>query len=150
MCSSDPEILSREIPKNLEQWINQNVCSLTNNSVIYRKLAVNDKSNFYPPHIDTKRTHTLLYNIVDSGGELVFWKEKNKPIFRGAPVGPHVVTNYTQLEELCRIKSPYKTWYLINSRVIHSVENLSGVRESIQISCQVTDKIVADSLIMGV
>ena len=141
-----PNIISTKIPSNLLMWINEKITPTHTKSVWYRKVIVDDdnNNNFYPAHVDISRRFTLLYNIVDSGGELVFWKEKDQPIFRELAPGPF--KDYSRLEELCRFPSPHKKWYLLNSQVIHGVENLGSVRENIQIECRLTDQIVIDYL----
>ena len=144
-----PEISSWEIPENLRLWIRKKITPAPadvndHELILYRKVAVAPERNFYPPHVDTIRRFTLIYNIADSGGDVVFWKERDQPIFR--KTSPGVIKDYSTLEELCRIKSPHKKWYIINNQVIHSVENLDSARENIQVECFLTDKIVIDSL----
>lgn len=84
------------------------------------------------PHCDTTRDFVLLYNL-DTGGttDLCFWKEDGQEIIRPrmtvAPRGPN-------LELLQKIEGPYEQWYLMNTRVLHSVENMTGVRVNLQVS----------------
>jgi hypothetical protein len=85
------------------------------------------------PHTDVTRDFVLLYNV-DTGGndsEVCFWREKGYPIYRERMLavdrGPH-------LELIDRINGPFDCWYLMNTRIIHSVENLGGLRVNLQIS----------------
>ena len=112
--------------------------------VVYRQVAAHPDCNFFPPHTDTFRHFTLLYNINDCGGDNYFWQEKGQPIFRKS--SPGIIKDYSTLTELCHFKSPIRQWYVINNRIIHSVENLSAYRESIQIECMVNDKVIQEHL----
>jgi hypothetical protein len=85
------------------------------------------------PHTDTTRDFVLLYNV-DCGGadtSLCFWQERGQPLRRERMLaverGPH-------LELLESIKGPFETWYLMNARVVHSVENMTGMRVNLQVS----------------
>ena len=85
------------------------------------------------PHTDTTRDFVLLYNI-DSGGSdttLCFWQEREQPLRRERMLaverGPH-------LRLIESVKGPFDTWYLMNARVVHSVENMTGVRVNLQVS----------------
>jgi hypothetical protein len=87
----------------------------------------------------------MLYNVLDSGGEFVFWQEEGCPITRSF-LERQVKKDYSKLKEICRFKPPVKTWYLINSQVIHSVENLTGKRINLQFNLEPTDKLVLENL----
>ena len=41
--------------------------------------------------------------------------------------GPH-------LKLIESVKGPFDTWYLMNARIVHSVENMTGVRVNLQVS----------------
>lgn len=85
------------------------------------------------PHTDTTRDFVLLYNVACGGPDttLCFWQERGQPLRRERMLavarGPH-------LELLDSIKGPFDTWYLMNARVVHSVENMTGVRVNLQVS----------------
>jgi len=86
------------------------------------------------PHIDGTRDYTLIY-VIQSGGpdhETVFWREKGT----NELVRPlrYTVDDYNQVERIDGIKIPEKTWILLNSRVLHSVENIKQGRVSLQIA----------------
>ena len=142
-----PTITSWFPPDNLLKWLGVHVYNSLlfrkengRNSVVYRQVAAGPDSNFFPPHTDVFRHFTLLYNINDCGGDNYFWQEKGQPIFRKS--SPGIIKDYSTLDELCHFKSPIRQWYLINNRIIHSVENLSAYRESIQIDCAGSDPII--------
>jgi hypothetical protein len=84
------------------------------------------------PHTDTTRKYVLLYNVETGGNTtLSFWQEEGHPVFRdpGLAVnrGPH-------LKLIKSVNGPAKCWYLLDTRVIHSVENMSGLRVNFQVS----------------
>ena len=85
------------------------------------------------PHTDSTRDFVLLYNV-ETGGpdtELCFWQEVGQPIFRQRMTtserGPH-------LKKIFSLKGPSQCWYLMNTMVLHSVENVTGLRINWQIS----------------
>jgi len=140
-----PSIWSKNIPNDLLSWVNKNIRPSTGTELMmYRRIDKEPTKNFYPPHTDHHRHFTLIYNIVDSGGENIFWQQKDQPVFRELGLGD--IKDYNSLIELCRFPSPYKKWYLLNNQVIHGVENIIHVRESIQIECKITDQLVIDYL----
>ena len=135
-----PVIVTNEIKSEaLKLWLREHI-ETNLNSVLYRKVLVTPEQNFYPPHIDVRRNFALMYNLNDSGGDVVIWKEKDKPMIQGStlPTGrPKLFNDYSLLEEVHRFSPPVNTWYIINSQAIHSVENLQGVREGLHIACTV-------------
>jgi hypothetical protein len=86
------------------------------------------------PHVDLTRKYTLIY-LVESGGDApktVFYKEKDQEMLI-RPLGYHV-DDYNKLEEIISIVIPLKRWTIINSGILHSVENINQGRKSYQIS----------------
>lgn len=89
------------------------------------------------PHTDSTRDFVLLYNV-ETGGEnteLCFWQENGFPLFRDrmttCPRGDH-------LKKILSINGPTGKWYLMNTLVLHSVENMTGLRINLQISFEKT------------
>lgn len=148
---------SRTVSPEIKAWIvndlefviwmaeNVNFVKGIDKNIVYRKVYSDKNKNFYPPHIDVYRKFVVMYNLSSASGELVFWKEKGKPIFRGGE-NFDFIRNYDDLEELERFYIPEKTWYIVNSQVIHSVENLSGNREGYQFSVEPRNPIVRKNL----
>lgn len=84
------------------------------------------------PHTDRTRNWTLTW-ITDTGGVDVstkFWQEQGFEIERGPGYYPK---NYESLIELETHVFKPNRWILLNTKVIHSVEDLQSVRKSIQI-----------------
>src|SRR5215470_10492014 len=85
------------------------------------------------PHTDTTRDFVLLYNVSCGGADtrVCFWQERGQPLLRERMLaftpGPH-------LELIDSVSGPFETWYLMNARILHSVENMTGVRVNLQVS----------------
>ena len=103
--------------------------------MFYRELGVHDNVDFYLPHYDRNlRSRGLIYNIVDSGGDLTFWKHRDYDIEDRKETDEVCVYDYSKLTQIQKFKSPVNTWYMLNARVYHSVENLTGVRKNFHMS----------------
>jgi hypothetical protein len=142
--TESPNIIAYPAIQKLSDWVTENI-SHTNRGLIVRTVNVTDDKNFYPPHIDINRKFVMLYNVLDSGGDFIFWQEEGHPLTRSM-LERQVRKDYTKLTEICRFKPPVKTWYLINTQVIHSVENLTGKRINLQFNLEPTDKLVLENL----
>ena len=84
------------------------------------------------PHTDRTRNWTLVW-LTDTGGtdvSTVFWQEQGHDIDRPPGYYPN---SYNDLIELETHVLESNRWILLNAKVIHSVENLQGIRKSIQI-----------------
>ncbi len=85
------------------------------------------------PHTDLTRDFVLLYNL-DPGGtdtRLCFWQENEKPLFRDRMVTAERGPNLHLIDS---VKGPFNQWYLMKTRVLHSVENMTGLRVNLQVS----------------
>ena len=92
---------------------------------------------FHGPHIDPYRNYGLLY-VVDTGGPTVttsWWQKKDSPIMYSLEDYPPLLYHdYTDLDLLNSVSMKVGMWYVINVRVLHSVENLKSRRITIQCS----------------
>lgn len=142
--TESPNIVAYPAIQKLNDWVYENI-SNTNRGLIVRTVNVTEERNFYPPHIDINRQFVMLYNVLDSGGEVVFWQEEGKEITRSF-LERQIQKDYSKLKELCRFKTPVKQWYMMNTQVIHSVEGLQSKRINLQFNLQPTDKLVLENL----
>jgi len=62
---------------------------------------------------------------------LCFWREKSQDLRRERALA---VERGSRLELIDRVNGPFDCWYMVNARVIHSVENVTGLRLNLQIS----------------
>ena len=85
------------------------------------------------PHTDfTERDATLIY-LFDLGGDNVetkFWKLKGQDMLQPRCMQP---ASYNDMELLDTIVLKSHCWNLLNARVIHSVENKTRARVSLQL-----------------
>jgi hypothetical protein len=84
-------------------------------------------------HTDATRIYTLLYNVQTGGPDVTtcFWQEKGHPVIR-EPKAAGV--DIDQLILLDSIQIPVGQWCILDTRILHSVENLVTARINFQIS----------------
>jgi hypothetical protein len=116
------------------QWVFDNMFPGTDPSwFISFGLSVTRGAPLHGPHSDPRRW--AMFYLLERGGEdahTSFWIERGQGIERRANV---TVNDYDNLILVDRFQWPLKQWVLFNPRVIHSVENLTGKRQSLQITC---------------
>lgn len=86
--------------------------------------------NHCGPHRDQSRDFSLLYLLKSGGNEssTQFFEEKQ-------PQEPqNYYDNYDDFNQIGEIKPSLHQWYMLNAKVVHSVENITDGRVSIQIS----------------
>jgi hypothetical protein len=122
---------SRFLPSNATAWAKENISSTVQDIRFTFTTPGRDRIG---PHIDRTRDYTLIYLLADGGRdhETVFYKKLNdteiiRPRF-------DYENDYQQLTKIGSIKIPLHTWYLLNARVLHSVENIPNSRIAIQVS----------------
>lgn len=85
------------------------------------------------PHCDLRRRYALNY-ILDCGGDnvrTVWYKEKGFPIERlhdSGPEGKSYWADYPNVEVIDDVVLGPGIWVLLNTRILHSVENITGYR----------------------
>jgi hypothetical protein len=119
----------------LEKWCKQNV---TRHIVDCGTNYVNYKEPMGRPtstgaHTDGIREYVMLWDIELGGpnAELNFWQERGKPFLRPPKTQGE---DLSQLEFIDKIRLPRGQWTLINTTVLHSVENLVSTRIGLHIS----------------
>jgi hypothetical protein len=136
-----PTIRTKSVMRSdLDEWIRYNITALPE-SVLFRRVEVDGIKNFYPPHVDTGRQFTLIYNTEHSGGDIVYWRYKDLPAFTDQ-LTRIVFHNYKDLTEVYRMPTPNRKWYLLNNTCIHSVEGMVSVRAGVQVSLRKDDPLV--------
>lgn len=118
------------VTDELAQWIRENISNQFND-IGLRITDGNINRQNSIAHTDLTRTYTLMYNLDHAEGHINIWQETGFPILRNQP--GYVVKNYDRLRLLESIETPNHTWYLLNSSVLHSVENTVRPRINIQI-----------------
>ena len=85
------------------------------------------------PHIDRTREFTLMFLLEPGGPDhcTVFYREPGHELIR--PKGYHV-DDYQSVDEIFKVQQIVNQWNLVNATVLHSVENITQGRRSIQVS----------------
>lgn len=114
----------------MEQWVCDNL-DLDIDFVGIRYQYGTAEHTCHGAHSDATRSYALLYTIDNADGYLQFWKDPAMPeeLDRG-----HVVYNYTNLVPLNRYEIPNHTWYLVNGQILHSVEQMTCTRVTLQVN----------------
>jgi hypothetical protein len=115
-----------DLDERVLNWITENVISEGYTDL---KITKNTPGDSKFPHTDRTRDYVLLY-MVECGGEkpyTIFYKEKDKELLR---VNDLRFTSYDLVEEVDRVFIPQHHWCILNSRVIHGVEGITGFRIS--------------------
>lgn len=89
------------------------------------------------PHTDRTRNFTMLYLLRTGGPDhrTVFYQQLGGyPVVRESKIR---VNHYDDLLEIESVQIPLQTWTMFNSSVIHSVENISQGRDSIQLNLDI-------------
>lgn len=118
----------QELNPELEDWLRKNIITDWND-VGYSRTT----PPCHGPHLDRSRFFTLQY-VIEPGGEnvaTVFYRSRNQKLDMDDKFW---INNYDQIEPIDHQFIPPGVWVLINARNhIHSVENISSVRVSVQI-----------------
>ena len=121
ICIASPE---------LESWLKENI------TPVYRDVGIRYAFGSQNPgtagvHTDQTRKYVLQYLVKDGGATLTYWQEEGYPILRE----PHAhAEDYTKLKILDSEKLEEGVWAILDTRILHSVENLTSDRISVQIS----------------
>ena len=119
----------KNAPDDLKQWVTKNITKHWAN--IGTVETDTDKTKpIIGAHIDRIRNYDLLYPIQTGGPDVytVFYRVKD-PQKREA----FFYNDYSQLEEIARVKIPQNTWCVFNTKTIHSVEGLDSTRITVQV-----------------
>ena len=117
-------------------WIKENITTdYQNSSLMYcHGTGFAEGANSTGAHADFTRDYVLMYNLRTGGddAELCFWQEEGTELIRerAAECG-----DYQKLKLIDSIKGPAaNVWYLTGTRILHSTENVKGLRLNLQIS----------------
>lgn len=134
------------LPEDFTQWCKDNIDPGCYNGSICTNEGVDP---YHGPHIDPYRNYGLLY-VVDAGGENVitsWWQKKDCPtMYSLQEYPPLMYDDYGNLDPLESLSMLPNTWYLINVRVLHSVENITHRRITLQ--CAINDSSSLESAVL--
>jgi len=116
------------LDQQVSDWIHQHLsdqytdCGLS---------VIHGPDGLLAPHTDQTRRFAVLYTF-DTGGADVrtaFYQEDGYPVERELR---EFGTDYDRLNEVHTVQFPLRTWVIMNTNVLHSVENLVSDRVQIQ------------------
>jgi hypothetical protein len=83
-------------------------------------------------HTDITRDYTLIYLLAQGGKNppTVFWQEHGETLIRPPKTQG---TDLSRLKFIDSVTIPMHQWCIIDSRILHSVENLTSNRVAIQV-----------------
>lgn len=132
MSYTAPRIMRGKFNDEFVQWVKDNISKDFKDAGI-AMFGGDDKHPSCGAHTDLTRDYVLIYNV-DQGGpdaELTFWKEKGHPAIRERSAQGTTTEN---LEMLTSVRDLEGMWYLVDTRVLHSIENVIRPRINFQIS----------------
>jgi hypothetical protein len=121
-----------EVDHDLQEWLSQNICREYLNAGV-SMAHPNGESRAHAPHTDKSREVGMMW-MWDLGGpnvDTVFWQEKGFPLCRPEN---RQGNNYSDLDEVSRVRIPLHKWHLLNAKVIHSAENIQTPRIGVHVS----------------
>lgn len=122
----------RKFNDEFETWVRENITSDFLDAGLCYVDADENKSST-GAHTDDVRDYVIIYNILTGGPDatLCFWQENGHPIKRPRLTMGEDLAKLTLLES---VVAPSHQWYLLDSKVMHSVENLVSARINLQVS----------------
>jgi len=119
-----------KISAELERWIQDNICKKYNEVGI----RYTHGSSEYPAsivHPDETSSCVLMYNLDHGGGWLNFWQQWGHGVVRD---DRYVINNYENVIRISQYETPNFCWYMVNTKILHSIENMKSTRINIQVS----------------
>lgn len=134
------------VSDEVAQWVADNITP----DFLKLGLQVHDRidsANKHNPHTDKTRAWVLMYCIQPGGDKVTtsWYQEQGHPILRD--LGIYTTDIKHSLTKIDSVVIEPRRWFLLNSRIIHSVENITGKRISLAIS--LSDQTVAELLYPG-
>jgi hypothetical protein len=115
-------------------WCQENILSSIQNNFKIGIQVFSGQPEY--PHTDGKRGVKALNFLIDAGGdnvETVWFQEQGHSITRQRG---YIAPANAQLEELCRTCFVEHTWQIVQTDIIHTVENVSRPRIALSIGLE--------------
>ena len=123
----------RHMGEDWAAWVRENIVD----DFLETGLRISEPvSDTHGAHTDPIRKWKLYYLLERGGNDAVtcFYKENGQPVVRDLNDNMLVFNNMDSLEIVEQVHWPLYQWVLINTMVIHSVENIQGYRTNFTIS----------------
>lgn len=129
--------------REFENWISENIVAKFNDAGINYRHYNSDTGGV---HTDTTRDYTLNWNITQGGPDcgVTWWQERGRSVYRERGL-QHL--DFDMLEPLCNLNGPMGVWFLINSRILHSVERIAN-KPRIQFAISLDEKDVPEAWLL--
>ena len=130
------------VNEELTSWLEQNIPDITSRfNILYQTQRSNNNiPSTHIVHTDRLRLTALNY-IIDAGGDNVmtsWYKEDGKELHRSKKItgsqSDSGDVDYKNLQLLESVRLEKDNWYIIDTRVLHDVDNITDTRKSISIS----------------
>ena len=132
MSYQSPKIVRGEFNDEYTQWVKDNIVgSFKDTGIAEFPGTPNTPST--GAHTDGSREFALIFNINTGGpdAEVCFWREHGQDIIR--PRSTQGLST-KKLDLIDSVKGPEGVWYMLNTRILHSLENIIHTRMNFQIS----------------
>jgi hypothetical protein len=130
------------VNSELTSWLEENIPDISSRfNILYQtQFSLDNTPSTHIVHTDRLRLTALNY-IIDTGGSDVvtsWYKEEGKNLHRlqktpGSQSDSGAV-DYKNLQLLESANLEKNNWYIIDTRILHDVDNITGTRKSISIS----------------
>lgn len=114
----------------ITQWVEENI-NLDITAVGLRYQFGSASTPSHGVHSDATRDYALIYMVDNADGEVVFWERDHQPLVTN---DIQIITDYSTITKIESVVIPSSTWYLINGRILHSIENMTRTRVSLQVN----------------
>lgn len=122
-----------------EEWVKENIIENFVNTGL-RISAYTEYTTTHGAHSDgwfNGKPSAKLYYLLETGGDNVitsFYKEQGQPLERyGDPANMCSCLDYSKLDLLSQTVFPKHQWVLLNTDILHGVENIEGDRINLAI-----------------
>lgn len=121
-----------EVSEEIKEWVKHNI----NLNVAHVSIQSMYGGKTITPHIDEMRSFAYNY-VIDTGGETstCFWTPKTE--FSHLKAYAQTVFPYDRLDLLEEVKIERGRWHRLDTRQIHSVENLDPAKKRISLSLSI-------------
>ena len=121
-----------EVSEEVNKWVKDNI----DLNVAHVSIQSMYGGKSITPHVDEMRSYAYNY-VIDTGGDTstCFWKPKTE--YEHLKVYAQTVFPYDRLDLVEEIKIEQGRWHRLDTRQIHSVENLDPTKKRISLSLSI-------------
>lgn len=120
-----------DMPPEFAQWVRDNITDKFQEASVVLSDVGNDGG--LGPHTDRRRDYSLMY-VIKSGGPDVrtyFWHQQGQELIRNRFT---FIDDYDTLDLVDEANFVEGKWFIMNNRILHSVEHIQDRRLAFQIS----------------